>query len=60
MKNWILFTLLLILASACSNPESETKIFAEQKQALDSAKEVEGKILDAAKEQEKAIKQSTE
>lgn len=60
MKKTILLTFLIIMVSACSSPESETKIFSEQKQALDSAKEVEGKILDAAKEQEQAIKQSTE
>lgn len=49
-----------MMLTACGDGGSDENAFKAQTEALDKAKEVEGKILDAASQQQQAIEESTE
>jgi hypothetical protein len=51
---------LFVLSSACTDTGNNENVFKTQVDAVDKAKEVEGKIMDAAQQQRQAIEEDTE
>lgn len=48
----------LLLLAACGG-DDQPKLFQDQREALDKAKAVEGKLLDQAEQQRKAMEEQT-
>lgn len=53
------FIALMLMISACSDSGNNDNAFQTQIDAVDKAKEVEGKILDAASQQQQAIEEES-
>ena len=60
MNKIILFYLMLVLLTACSDSSNNENVFQTQIDAIEKAEEVEDKILEAAKRQAEAINNNTE
>ncbi len=60
MKTRLLILVLFMLIAGCSDTSNETRIFTEQEAALNKAKEVEDKILEAVEAQRQTINENTD
>ena len=59
-KHLIIFNVLISIPGCGPNDPPKTKLFEEQRNALDKAKEVEGKVKLQAQEMQKSMEKQTQ